>query len=167
MRSAFAVSVATAVLVVIASACAKPPKAPSAVPTPMKLPADANAIEFTFTSGSCWGVSSEVRSIALGDSEVVISAVGFDGETKHSRVWWEKTRALLDDGLAGATGETSPDNPARSTCFGRPNSVCAFELRIATPRGEELLRGCCTEHNAQHVETAFRRLKPGSPTAAD
>jgi len=158
---------ALAVVLSLVGCAAKPPQAPAAIVTPMKLPSDASAIELTLTTGSCWGVSTESRSVALGSSEIVIAASGLDGETRQTRAWWEKTRALLDDGLANATGETARSNPALSSCFGPPNSVCSFDLRIATPRGEEHLHGCCTQRGAHHVEMAFRRLKPGSSLAAD
>lgn len=158
MRLPYAVGT---LLFVLVSACASspPPKAPPPV-TPMKLPADARAIDFTLTTGSCWGTSTRSRTVALGESEIVIAADGFDGESTQPRAWWDEIRSLLDDGLANATGETSRDNAVGSTCFARPNFVCGFELRVTTPRGEERLHGCCTERAAHNVEAAFLRLAP-------
>lgn len=147
-------------VLVPACAAAPPAKAPPPPLTPMKLPADATAIDFTLTSGSSWGISTRSRTIALGESEVVIAAAGFAGESKQPRAWWEETRSLLDLGLANATGETSSENGARSTCFGEPSSVCGFELHVTTPRGEERLHGCCTDRAAHNVEAAFHRLAP-------
>lgn len=148
-------------VVLLGSACTSAPaKAPPPPPTPMKLPADATAIDFTLTSGSCWGISTRSRTVALRDEEIVIAAAGFDGESKQPRAWWEETRSLLDEGLANATGETTPENAARSTCFSHPNFVCKFELHVTTPRGDERLQGCCSDRAAHNVEAAFHRLAP-------
>ena len=148
---------------VAACAPAKPAEPPPRA-TPLKLPDDATAIDFTFVSGSCWGTSVESRRVAIGEDGVVVSPAGFDGETPRSRGWWEKTRALLDAGLAHATAET-PRGTA--WCSGRPNFICGFDLAVTTPRGTTTLRGCCTERDAHNVETAFRRLRPGDARAAD
>jgi hypothetical protein len=128
---------------------------PSSVATPMKLPSDAIAIDFMLVSGSVWAPSMRSRSVTLGNAEVVLAPAGFYGELTKSRAWWEETRWLLDRGLANVTSAGYEDVSTQS-----PSAVCEFELRVTTPRGEELLRGSCTNRSARSVELAFDRIVP-------
>lgn len=142
--------------------CAGPaPRAKARAPavTPLQLPADATAIDFTLVSGNALATSTRSRSIAVGDTEVVLAPAGLYGESTRSRAWWEETRSLLDRGLANATADASLGS-ADATCMDAPDVVCGFELRVTTPRGEALLQGCCTDRAAHDVEAAFRRIVP-------
>ena len=134
-------------------------KARAPAVTPLQLPTDATEIDFTLVSGNALATSTRSRSIAVGDTEVVLAPAGLYGESTRSRAWWDETRTLLDHGLANATADTSVGN-ADATCMDAPDVVCGFELRVTTPRGEERLQGCCTERAAHDVEAAFRRLVP-------
>jgi len=133
------------------------------LPAAERVGAEAERVEFTLETGSCWGQSSEHRVVRVRPDHVLVSnprskAAG----ARRSLAWWGKTRKLLNRGLAGATRR-----PANGDCY-VANWICGFEIKVVVGGKQTVISGCCNRSKeAKGVEEAFRRLKPGGPLGPD
>jgi hypothetical protein len=130
------------------------------VAKPRSVPAKADRVIFALETGSCWGESTERRTIEIGKEGVVIK--GKSTSASRSLDWWEKTRVMLNEGIVA-----SRPKPANGDCY-VPNWICGFEIQIFADKKKKVISGCCNgSKKASKVREAFRRLKPGGPLGPD
>ena len=155
------VAPAGALLVLVAGAgLAAPADAP--LPLEARVPAAATRVEFALETGSCWGRSTERRTVVVARDHVEVRRDPGKTGARRSPAWWAETRALLNQGLAAATRR-----PAKRDCY-VANWICGFDLVVSTGKARQTISGCCNRSkDAAKVEQAFRRLKPGGPLGPD
>jgi hypothetical protein len=132
------------------------------LPPEARVGAAATRVEFALETGSCWGRSTERRTVLVGKDGVEVRRTAGGAGVRRSLAWWEQTRALLNQGLAA-----SVRRPKSGDCY-VSNWICGFDVAVHAGGTPRPITGCCNRsREAAKVEQAFRRLKPGGPLGPD
>jgi hypothetical protein len=132
------------------------------LPPEARVTATATRVDFALETGSCWGRSTERRTVLVHKDGVEVKQTPGGAGVRRSRAWWEETRALLNQGLAA-----SVRRPQRGDCY-VANWICGFDVAVHAGGKPQPITGCCNRSKeAAKVEQAFRRLKPGGPLGPD
>ena len=132
------------------------------LPPDARVAAAATRVDFALETGSCWGRSTERRTVLVGQDGVEVRRTPGAAGVRRSRAWWAQTRSLLNQGLAAAVRR-----PRSGDCY-VANWICGFDLAAHPAGTQQPITGCCNRSKeAAKVEQAFRRLKPGGPLGPD